>query len=663
MARALTIGRRRAAIVVAVTLAGGLAAASALAAVGDLTFTSCNGSLSPCTATNPANALSGADAVAISPDGNDAYVISNGQNIIDVFSRAAGGALTLAGCNGPDAGCTAVSPSNAMTGADAVAISPDGLGVYVAASFENGIVAFTRNPSTGALTSVGCYGSDNTPPGCTAPSPSYALDGAQALAVSPDGANVYVAAASGNDLATYSRNSSTGALTYVGCIGAGSCTPTNPVNAEAQLEAVAVSPDGKNVYAASYGEGVVDEYSRNQAGGALTFTGCIGNYSPQPGCTLITPMNVANALQQADALAVSADGSTVYAGGLADITVLSRNPASGLLSFAGCVESHIVSGCATTDATGVIEGVKSVAVSGDGSSVYTADNSGATLAVLARDGASGALTYSRCLGGQVDSACTATTPATAFSGIAGVAVSPDGSDVYAAAGSSLSVFSRAVPPLTCANVTATIPYNASNPSVQLNCTNPESLPLSYTSTSSGAHVSVRTISSTGLASLNVIPDYSGTESFSYHVSDSEGTSNTATATVTVAAPPPPTVTSAKFGNQKITLSTPAVGGCNASGAGLLFSISSAKIRKAKGPKLRFVEVKLYIDGGLKTTKKRKHKKVTHIAPNRIVKQNPRSDRADITGLAAGTHHLKAVFVYKRGRTTATKTLRTTFTVC
>src|SRR5262249_15846386 len=127
--------------------------------------------------------LAGASGVAVSGDGAHVYVTGSLDNSVAVFSRNAGtGALTYIeffqdGIGGTDG----------LRGASAVAISADGNNVYVAGKTDNGIAAFTRNPSTGHLTFLAAHkdgvgGVDG-------------LAGASAIASSPDGVHVYVTGA------------------------------------------------------------------------------------------------------------------------------------------------------------------------------------------------------------------------------------------------------------------------------------------------------------------------------------------------------------------------------------------------------------------------------------------------------------------------------------
>src|SRR6059058_2328323 len=83
-----------------------------------------------------------------------------------------------------------------LIGASAVAATQDGRNVYVASSGADAVVAFSRSGS-GALKSIGCVsnngtnGVDGTKRSCA---DGDALRGAGGLAVSPDGKNVYAAA-------------------------------------------------------------------------------------------------------------------------------------------------------------------------------------------------------------------------------------------------------------------------------------------------------------------------------------------------------------------------------------------------------------------------------------------------------------------------------------
>jgi DNA-binding beta-propeller fold protein YncE len=154
---------------------------------------------------------------------------------------------------------------------------------------------------------------------------------------------------------------------------------------------VAVSSDGRYVYATSRGGSSLTSFHRNRKTGALVqlppeSAGCISGL-PIPGCV------AGRAVIDPDVVAVSRDGKNVYVGSFAGSAVVSfaRNPASGALTqlagTAGCI-ALATSGCATGVALGDIEGL---AVSPDGSAVYAASASSNAVAVLGRDPGTGAL--------------------------------------------------------------------------------------------------------------------------------------------------------------------------------------------------------------------------------------------------------------------------------
>ena len=88
-------------------------------------------------------------------------------------------------------------------------------------------------------------------PGCAT---GRALVGPDVLVVSPDGSNVYVGSFFGNAVAVFARSASTGALTQpegtAGCIAAARRAAAPPARPEPP-EGMAVSADGASVYVAS----------------------------------------------------------------------------------------------------------------------------------------------------------------------------------------------------------------------------------------------------------------------------------------------------------------------------------------------------------------------------------------------------------------------------
>ena len=94
-------------------------------------------------------ASSGAEAVAVSPDGRSVYVASPGSDAVAHFFAAAGGQLTYDGCVSHDGSGGTCAVAASLLSANAVAVSPDGKSVYVPAA-EGAVVTFLRRRRRGS---------------------------------------------------------------------------------------------------------------------------------------------------------------------------------------------------------------------------------------------------------------------------------------------------------------------------------------------------------------------------------------------------------------------------------------------------------------------------------------------------------------------------------
>ena len=294
---------------------------------GSLGFVQCWSSKSAiggCTDISATTAsLETATSVAISPDGSSVYVGNSNDNdgAISHFQRAADGSLSFAGClaSSPILGCTDVSgTSSAVTGIARIVLSPDGRHVYAGTDGSNAVVHFTRSLANGALTLASCATSDAGQTGCTVV-PTNALNDIvhEAVAMSPDGANLYVSGRTRNAITRFSRNATTGELTFVDCIwmsGATTgCQSAGGANGGFRtIESLAVSPDGRNLYAAAFGQDAVLQLDRNPTTGALSRPLCLSSTSSaNNGCDKVTQED---SMEQAKTVTVSPDGASVYLG-------------------------------------------------------------------------------------------------------------------------------------------------------------------------------------------------------------------------------------------------------------------------------------------------------------------------------------------------------------
>jgi DNA-binding beta-propeller fold protein YncE len=273
--------------------------------------------------------------------------------------------------------------------------------------------------------------------------------GSNAVALSPHGKNLYVASSKSNAIAVFTRHAGTGKLTQrrgkAGCIaanGRGGCATAVGLD---HPNSVAVSADGRNVYATSLGSNAVTIFARSPSTGGLSQatdgSGCIAN-AATPGCT------TGRELDGPDVVTVSPDGDNVYVGAFFGnaVAMFDRDPSTGALTqpgdTTGCIVNSPTSGCATGLALAAPEGM---AISGDGNDVYVATAVSNAVLILTRDSSTGALSQatdgSGCI---VNSALTDCTTGIELSGANAVAVSPDDGDVYVTSllSNSLTSFTR-----------------------------------------------------------------------------------------------------------------------------------------------------------------------------------------------------------------------------
>jgi 6-phosphogluconolactonase (cycloisomerase 2 family) len=199
--------------------------------------------------------LAQARAVAVSPDGMHVYAGGASGAALAVFARdGVTGALRFLEVerNGRD-GVTG------LTGVADVVVTPDRRHVIVAANGESTLVVFARDPSTGALRFVqvirdGASGVDG-------------LGSVRGLAISADGATVYAASPSDSSVVAFRRDVQTGQLTFLEAARDG----VGGVEGLAFATKVAVSSDGRSVYAAGSGADAVTTFARDPATGRLSY--------------------------------------------------------------------------------------------------------------------------------------------------------------------------------------------------------------------------------------------------------------------------------------------------------------------------------------------------------------------------------------------------------
>jgi len=327
--------------------------------------------------------------------------------------------------------------------AQGIATSPDGRNVYMAGTpAEGGLVVFDRDAATGALTqkagSAGCI----VDRGNASPVASCAQGqligsgwgGGNSVTVSPDGRNVYMVSAEYGSISVFDRDQTTGALTQksgsAGCIQQSDNTGRRPNDCAQNgrgmgaILQIVISPDGKNVYGATWSESLV-VFDRDPTTGALTqksgAAGCFRATTAQS-CTAVTsPIG----LTQTQNLVVSADGRHVYATSYTRgrIWLFSRDQTTGALSAVTCFEAVGGTGqCATHSGVAAFRGVNGgaenlnqIAQSPDGRTLYASATDGRGIAVLTRDTTTGYLAQAAGAAGCIADASAA---GAAFTGCA-----------------------------------------------------------------------------------------------------------------------------------------------------------------------------------------------------------------------------------------------------
>jgi 6-phosphogluconolactonase (cycloisomerase 2 family) len=242
-----------------------------------------------------------------------------------------------------------------------------------------------------------------------APMPALTDVQASAVAVSPDGAHVYVAAGNGDGLVAFKRDFSTGTLSHIQTV----LDDTDGVDGLETTSSVTLSPDGSHVYATSARESAIAVFSRDAVTGALTFVEA--EFEGVAGV---------QGLEAAHESVLSPDGAHVYVASPGResrvpgrVSLFHRDAATGALSFVEAV---------TDDVGGVVglDGVSSATLSPDGAHLYTTAFRDDSVVVFERSTVTGALQFAKAYVDGVDGV-------DGLDGATEAIVSPDGAHVYA----------------------------------------------------------------------------------------------------------------------------------------------------------------------------------------------------------------------------------------
>ena len=320
--------------------------------------------------------ISNPTATAVSPDARSLYLVSGDfhASVVARFARdPVTGALAYQGCvtgdleaapPGPAAcsplpSATAKGPGSGLYEPSGVAISADGRRVYVTAAGDGSVIAFDRDPASGALSLAGCVNGARRVSGCARAPGRSILAGATSPFLSPDGRYLYVAGRGYSTVVAF-RLGGTGALRFAGCVTSRDdrrpCRrgrrPEGAVAALSNPSGIAGTADGRFLYVSST-YGTIVALRRNRASGALTPVSCASSRrEDRRRCARVPMARVPKGfggirrvplLGGARTPVLVARGKTLLApvGRVSGLAEFKRNRRSGALAFRGCATGNL----------------------------------------------------------------------------------------------------------------------------------------------------------------------------------------------------------------------------------------------------------------------------------------------------------------------------------
>ncbi len=443
--------------------------------------------------------LRSAHAVASSPDERYVYVAGRNDHSIVIFERD-NEVDTLRYIGRVRNGLGGI---NGLKYVSDIALSPDGKHLYAAGYGNNAVAVFAVDQLSGSLNFIESLVRGQTSGGLT-------IDGLtrpRSLTVSPDGKNVYAAGYVSNTVAVF-RRLSNGTLQYVERHKDGS----GGVDGLARVIDLAVSPDGKHVYAAGFADNALAVFNRSLSDGSLSFV-----ERRKDGSGGI------DGLAGISAVALSPDGKHVYTSGKNDraLALFTRNVTTGSLTW----QARYKDGSGGVDG---LNGVSGLAVSPDGRQVWAIGATDDALVLFDRDPAAGTLNY-------VESLHDGVGGVNGLDQAQALVVSPSGREIFVASSrdNALSYFLRNFAPRAVDDVVGGVVVNSSKVISAINNdrdSDDHGLTISATT---GATLGTVTISGGGLTLRYVAGAAPGEDSFSYTVEDGHGGTSTATVKLNV----------------------------------------------------------------------------------------------------------------------------------
>jgi 6-phosphogluconolactonase (cycloisomerase 2 family) len=470
--------------------------------------------------------LRGIHQLVLGPGDAQLYVVAESDegpppatSSLTTYARdGATGTLTRTACRDRAMGPGCVADPRLQV-PEALALSPDGADLYVAAS-GLGVLQYRRFPD-GTLNYNSCLEDDDGLEGDVTCPNTKGLRGATAIAVSPDGEFVYVAGYTSNAVTVLDRKPADGKLTFVECWASAafnpdSCGHTVSSNSLGSATDVVMTADGSQLYASSRSGNDVVRFTRNAGTGGLS--------DPQAFAS-------AEALAGPQTLLAAPGGEALYVG-LFDgygLTSLARDQSTGVPSLLGCLARTANASCA---ASAGVYAVFGLGLSVDGRVLYAAARNGGTLASFRR-AADGSLSLLECSRGALVPAAGCERVVNGLDGVESVTASADGRFVYAGGGDALVTLAPEYAP-DCTPVSSPVP-NSTAVELQLSCTDRNAQALTYGLGTGPSHGRVTALDAqTGR--LRYLPDagFGGSDAFTFTATDGTNLSSPALVTLDVA---------------------------------------------------------------------------------------------------------------------------------
>lgn len=226
--------------------------------------------------------LDGASSVAATVDGRHVYVTGAESDSLAVFARDA----SLDSLAFVDAVVDGVGGVDGLAGASAVTEDPISGSLFVAGAVDDSVAVFVRDPAGDELIHLVTF-TDGV-------GRVDGLDGAAAVLVIPGGSNLYVAGRDEDAIAVF--HAPRGVLKFLQVVRNGRHGVTGLI----APAALALSEDGRFLYAATAGGSTITAFRREASNGGLTFLDSFVVAGPPR-------------VQNAHALATSPDGKHLLA--------------------------------------------------------------------------------------------------------------------------------------------------------------------------------------------------------------------------------------------------------------------------------------------------------------------------------------------------------------